>query len=65
MAANETENGHFETDFLGHVQTEQILKRNFEKLDKQLGPKLTADDVGKAIVVVDNGDGTYGFGVEP
>lgn len=60
-----TPNGHFEIDFYGHVPTEDKLKANFRKLDAMLGPKLTAADVGKAIVVVDNGNGSYGFGVAP
>lgn len=39
MAASSlTPNGRFRIDFLGHVQTEQLLVENFTKLDAILGP---------------------------
>lgn len=57
----ETENGWFETDFLGHVQTEQKLVTNFKQLDKILGPKPTSDDLGKVLQVAELEDGSIGF----
>lgn len=58
---NQTENGWFETDFLGHVQTEQKLVANFKNLDKLLGPKPTTDDIGKVLQVAELEDGSIGF----
>lgn len=69
--ANRTTNGHFSIDFLGHVQTEQELAKNFEALDAQLGPVADpeaatiiivapapeAADIGKVLGLVDDGQG--------
>lgn len=64
-----TTNGHFSLNFLGHVQTEQEVARNFEELDAKLGPTSedptiiivaptpTTDDIGKVLGVVDDGEG--------